>query len=156
MQCERRSNGWRTETSLVPNPWVVLSTYGDHLTLSRERIAEPGRYYHQERGIVMRTGLRIEQERRYLWHELVHADRGDIAGHTDARVEAVVEREAVRRALPLQSLRWAFGQELGRREIAEMLKLPEDWIQFRVDIATTRERRELRQLQEGLWAEEVA
>lgn len=141
--------------SQVPNPWVVLSTHED-IVLHRADIPEPARYYHSERAIVVRKGLLIEQERRYLWHELEHADRGDTAGHCDPSVEAVVERAAVRRALPLKSLRWAMGQELERYRVAEMLKLPEDWIQFRLDIATERERRELRDLQEGLWLEETA
>ncbi|MEP7738572.1 hypothetical protein ABKW28_13020 [Nocardioides sp. 31GB23] len=134
----------------------MLASWGDDLAMMRAAISEPGRYYHGERSIVLRNGMPLEKERRYLWHELVHAERGDAAFHTDAAVETIVEQEAVRRALPMQSLRWALGQELERHMVAEMLKLPEDWIQYRLDTATARERRELRLLQEGLWAEEIA
>lgn len=114
------------------------------MVLHRAPIAEPARYYDAERAIVVRRGLLLEEERRYLWHELVHADRRDRACHVDDRVEVSVEREAARRALPLPSLLWAFGRATSHEEVVDLLKLPAKWIQFRLDIAHPAERRLIR------------
>ena len=144
MPCEMRWSGWRTgRSSLVPSPWVALSARAD-VTLVRSRIAEPGRYYHRYRTIVLRAGLLLAEERRYLWHELVHADRGDTACDTNWRVEAVVEREAVRRALPLTALTSVFEYATSHEEAVEQLKVPDDWIQFRLDGLTVTERTAVR------------
>lgn len=116
------------------------------MNLLRERISEPARYYDSERCIVMRKGLLLVDERRYLWHELVHADRRDQACDASSKVEESVEREAVRRALPMLSLEWAFGQSWERHLVADLLKLPEEWIQFRLKVAAPYERAVLRNL----------
>jgi hypothetical protein len=100
--------------------------------LVRAPIDRPGRYYHSDRTIVMRSGLLIEEERRYLWHELVHADRGDTAGHADARVERTVERRAAEAAMPWVSIEWAWSQAVDLTEVASLLKLPEDWVHSRL------------------------
>lgn len=126
------------------------------MNLMRERISEPARYYDSERCIVMRRGLLIVEERRYLWHELVHADRRDKACDGSVKVEVSVEREAVRRALPMRSLEWAFSQSWERHLVAEMLKLPEEWIQFRLDVAAPYEQAVLRNLVNERWSEGVA
>lgn len=106
----------------------------------RERIAEPGRYYDSLRTIVLRTGLLLCEERRHLWHELVHADRRDRACDTDRAVERSVEREAARRAMPLVSLEWAAARADHEAHFADLLKLPQDWVRFRLDIAHPGER----------------
>lgn len=98
----------------------------------RHQIAEPGRYYDSARTIVMRTGLRIEDERRYLWHEIVHADRRDTAGHTDDKVERLVDRHAAENAMPWCSIEWAWEQATDLTEMAGLLKLPEDWVHLRL------------------------
>lgn len=95
-------------------------------------IDKPGRYYHDGRHIVIRSGLLIEEERRYLWHELVHADRGDIAGHTDAKVERLVERHAAEAAMPWCSVEWAWSEAVDLTDMAGMLKLPEEWVHWRL------------------------
>lgn len=100
----------------------------------RRLIAEPGRYYDDRRAIVIRRGLLIEEERRYLWHELTHADRRDVAGHTDARVERLVERRAAESAMPWESVEWAWGQAVDLHEMADLLKLPEAWVRFRLQL----------------------
>lgn len=105
------------------------------MNLLRTDISEPARYYDGERTIVVRKGLLICEERRHLWHELVHADRRDRGGHADVRVEASVEREAARRAMPLVSLEWAAGNGSNVHDMAELLKLPETWVRFRLAIA---------------------
>lgn len=74
----------------------------------------------------------IEEERRHLWHELVHADRGDEACHTDSKVERVVDRHAAESAMPWSSIEWAWGQAVDLTEMAGMLKLPEDWVHGRL------------------------
>lgn len=80
----------------------------------------------------MRRGLLLCEERRYLWHELTHADRRDRAGHTDAKVERAVERHAAENAMPWISIEWAWGLSLDLTEMADLLKLPEDWVWFRL------------------------
>lgn len=102
------------------------------LILLRDRIPEPARYYHYDRAIVTRTGLNIDDERWHLWHELVHADDGDEAGHTDARRERWVDREAARRAMPITSLEWAFGLAENWHTAAALLKLPERRVRWYV------------------------
>lgn len=118
------------------------------LILHRAAIAEPARYYDSERAIVVRRGLLVEEERRYLWHELVHADRRDRACHHDARADASVDREAVRRAIPTSSLMWAADKAQDWCELADLLKLPEAWVRWRVQIAHPAERGLLREEQE--------
>lgn len=98
----------------------------------RDRISEPARYYHHDRAIVTRIGLSIDEERWHLWHELVHCDHGDQAGHTDARRERWVDREAGRRAMPLSSLEWAFGIAENWHTAAALLKLPEQRVRWYV------------------------
>lgn len=102
------------------------------IKLHRLAIDKPGRYYDDHRAIVLRKGLLIEQERRYLWHELAHADRRDRAGHTDAAVERVVDRHAAENAMPWVSIEWAWSQALDLTEMAGLLKLPEEWVHFRL------------------------
>ena len=137
----------------VPSPWTALAAR-PWLSLLYADIAEPARYYDAEQCIVLRSGMLRAEQRRFLWHELVHADRGDVAGHCGPAEEALVERLAAARAMPLSSLRWAFARETTRHEMAAALQLPEDWLQFRLDTATAGEREALRLL--CLRAPEVA
>lgn len=103
-----------------------------HVNLHRLRISEPGRYYDSDQSIVMRKGLRLEEERRYLWHEIVHSDRRDRFGHTDVWVERAVEREAANRAMPWPSIAWAWGRSSDLTEMSGLLKVPEDWVHYRL------------------------
>lgn len=98
----------------------------------RAAIDGPGRYYDEARTIVLRSGLLLADERRHLWHEVVHSDRRDRAGHTDARVERLVEREASERAMPWSALAWAWDRATDLTEVADLLKLPEQWVWFRI------------------------
>ena len=82
----------------------------------------------------------IAEERRYLWHELVHADRRDKACQASDALERSVEREAVRRAIPHSALAWAARRADSTHELAELLKLPEPWVTFRWKIAHPAER----------------
>lgn len=124
-------SGWRSSRSEVPNPWVALAAR-PHLVLVRAPIDTPGRYYDDHRTIVLRSGLLLREERRYLWHELLHADRRDKACHNDAQSERVVERHAAENAMPWESVQWAWSKAVDLSEMAEMLKLPEDWVWFRL------------------------
>lgn len=115
----------------MPNPWEALRARPD-LLLVRHQVAETGRYYDSSRTIVVRAGLLLEQERRVLWHELTHADRRDQAFHTDARVERAVERHAAENAMPWVSIEWAWNESTDLTEMAGLLKLPEEWVHFRL------------------------
>jgi hypothetical protein len=118
------------------------------LVLHRAAIAEPARYYDGERAIVVRRGLLLADERRYLWHELVHADRRDRRCEASTKLEGSVDREAVRRAVPTSSLMWAAHKAQDWSELADLLKLPEYWVRWRVQIAHPAERGLLRAEQE--------
>lgn len=146
--CRTRSrscvDGWKAGRH-VPDPFVALAAR-PYLTLARLPIPEPGRYYDGHRAIVLRAGMLLEEQRRHLWHELVHADRRDQACHGSQAVEASVEREAVRRAMPLGSLEWAMRLEWERHHVAGLLRLPEEWVQFRLTTAHPRERMHLREV----------
>jgi len=100
--------------------------------LVRAAIDKPGRYYDDERTIVLRNDLLIEQERRFLWHEIVHSDRHDANGHVDASVERLVDREASERAMPWETLLWAWEGATDLTEMAGLLKLPEEWVWERI------------------------
>lgn len=127
----------------MPNPWTALAARPD-LVLIRAPIEEPARYYDAHRTIVVRAGLLLEEERRYLWHELVHADRRDQACHGSEEVERSVERQAARWAMPTSSLLWAWRQAQAWDEFAGLLKIPEEWARFRVQIAHPAERAYMR------------
>ena len=144
-------NGWRTADSKVPNPWVALAAR-PALKLLRAPISEPGRYYDEDRSIVMRSGLMIVEERRHLWHELVHSDRRDTAGHNSPAAERKVERIAVRLAVPTKTLQWATYRTDTIHDLADLLKLPEDWVRFRWTSAPTWERDLIRR-QDPLYGE---
>jgi hypothetical protein len=137
-------SGWRGSSSKVPNPWIALAARPD-LTLVRAAISEPGRYYDGERSIVVRKGLLISEERRHLWHEIVHADRRDRFGHSSPGVEVYVERAAVKLAIPFRSLQWGCYQTETIHGLSEILKLPREWVEFRWRIATSWERRTVRE-----------
>jgi hypothetical protein len=149
--CARTSTpcpaGWRG-SSPVPNPWVALMARPD-LILHRAAIAEPARYYDGERAIVVRRGLLLEDERRYLWHELVHADRRDRACHHDARADASVDREAVRRAIPTSSLMWAADKAQDWCRDGRPAQAARAWVRWRVQIAHPAERGTAPQEQRG-------
>lgn len=81
---------------------------------------------------MIRDGLLLEEERRYLWHELAHADRRDVAGHNDARVERIVERHAMENAMPWETLRWAWSRSTDLQEMTDLLKLPRAWVASRL------------------------
>lgn len=131
MRSETCPAGWRSSRSLVPSPWIALTHRAD-LLLVRDRVREPGRYYHHERAIVMRDGMLIEEERWHLWHELAHSDAGDELWHCDEQRERAVDREAARRAMPLSTLEWAFGLADDWHTAASLLKLPEERVRWYV------------------------
>lgn len=89
---------------------------------------------------MLRAGLSLTEERRYLWHELVHADRGDEPCHASDVNERRVDREAARRAMPLKSLVWAASQAQTWTELADLLRAPEDFLRLRWATAHPAER----------------
>lgn len=112
------------------------------LILVRARIPELGRYYHQHRAIVVRSGLLLEQERRVLWHELTHHHRGDTScsGWLAEKMEASVEREAARRAMPTSLLEHLLADAVDFDDLVWRCKVPAEWVRFRLDTAHPAER----------------
>jgi hypothetical protein len=121
----------------VPDPWRFLHEHLPDVQLLRVRIPEPGRYYDDARIVVLRRGLLLEEERRYLWHEIVHARRRDQScqGWASASMERSVEREAAHRAMPLELLEHAIGVSVDWHDFSSRMKVPEAWVRFRLQIA---------------------
>lgn len=143
----------RGSSSVVPDPWQVLARDLPDVALIRERIREPGRYYHEHRVIVLRKGLKIEEERRYLWHELTHALREDEScqGWAHHVMERSVEREAAQRAMPLSAMEASLSRAATWTDFVWDMKVPEPWVRFRVEIAHPAERALMREA--CRWAE---
>lgn len=93
-------------------------------------IPERGRYYHRLRTIVLRRGLSLVEQRSTLWHELVHAERGD--QHCDDKTERVVERDAARLAIDVHALADALLWSAHPAEVADQLKVTEDLLTVRL------------------------
>ena len=130
-----------SDTSGVPDPWALLAQMRD-VVMVRQPIAEPARYYHERRAIVLRSGSPIEEERRSLWHELVHAERGDTvcSGWTRSATERSVEREAARRAMPLAVMRRRLEVSADWEDFVWHMKVPESWVRFRIALTRPDER----------------
>lgn len=122
---------------IVPDPWQRIGCIGD-LILVRRHIAERGRYYHHHRTIVVREGLLLCEERAVLWHELVHAERGDERCTTMA--EASVDREAARRAMPWPVLKWGLDTASCDEDLVERMKVEAAMVAFRFKIMHPAER----------------
>ncbi|MCW2545387.1 MAG: hypothetical protein JWM40_2939 [Frankiales bacterium] len=105
------------------------------LLLLRAPIPERGRYYHRLRAIVVRAGLLIVEERATLWHELVHAERGDehCEGRDHLRQEARCHREAARRSIDLRDLADAMCWSDDEHEQADQLKTTVEYLRIRLD-----------------------
>jgi hypothetical protein len=115
------------------------------VVLLRQPIAEPGRYYHAHRAIVLRSGRSLEEERCSLWHEIVHAERGDTAcaGWVASDTERRVEREAARRAMPLPVMERRLALATDWDDFVWHMKVPERWVRFRLSQARPAERARL-------------
>lgn len=117
----------------MTDPWEALADQPD-LLLVRAPIAERGRYYHHLRAIVVRDDLLVVEERATLWHELVHADRGDEpCGIYDDRQDASCTKEAARRAIPLRALADALIWSDCAYEVADELKTTTELLLARVN-----------------------
>jgi hypothetical protein len=116
---------------------------------------EMGRYYHRQRVIIVRTGLLLVEQRATLWHELVHARRGDqrcFLGWFDQQ-ERSVDREAARWAMPFPALMEAARGALSHADVADALKTTEGLLRVRLDGLHPTERAALRRLNEQMeWA----
>jgi hypothetical protein len=133
-----------SDASGVPDPWAVLREMRDVVML-RQPIAEPARYYHGRRAIVLRSGRSLEDERRALWHELVHAERGDVActGWAASATERRVEREAARRAMPLEVMERRLSMATDWDDFVWHMKVPDRWVRFRLAHTSPPERARL-------------
>lgn len=125
----------------VPDPWAILAE--TDLLLHHVGMPEAGRYYDRQRVIFLRADLLIVEQRAVLFHELVHARRGDTgcgAAWYDARQEASVDREAARWALPLAALAEALRGDPYPAEVADRLKTTEALLRIRLDALHPAER----------------
>jgi hypothetical protein len=113
----------------IPDPWEWLAEMRD-LCLIAATIPERGRYYHAKRVILIRDDLSICEQRAVLWHELVHADRGDMCP-TTSQQEASVDREAARRAMPWPVLRWGIDTATSDHDLVDLLKVDERLVRVR-------------------------
>lgn len=118
----------------VPDPWALLATtdlaYQDNVDMP-----EAGRYYHRQRVIMLRKGLLIVEQRAFLWHELVHAERGDtdcFDPYFNSDQERSVNREAARRAMPFADLLDAARGATSYAEVADTLKTTEVMLMVRL------------------------
>jgi hypothetical protein len=129
---------------VASDPWAELAARPD-LLLVRAPIAERGRYYHGRRAIVLRTGLLLVEERATLWHELVHAERGDEpCDRWDDRQEGRCTREAARRAIGVRDLADALVWSSCEHEVADELKTTTELLRARLEHLHPAERGYLR------------
>lgn len=138
-------------TVRVPDPWVLLAR--TDIVLVRWDIPEHGRYYHRERAIVVRRGLLLVEERAVLWHELVHARRGDercCLLHFHQQQERSVDREAARWAMPTGALLEALVGARSYVEVADTLKTTERLLTVRLDALHPAERAAVQRLRDAL------
>lgn len=129
----------------VPDPWQVLSL--TDLLLATVSMPEAGRYYHRQRVVMLRTGLLLVEQRAVLWHELVHARRGDAGCGMDwytSKEEVSVDREAARWAIPLGALAEALRGDPFPAESADRLMTTEALLRIRLDALHPAERGHLR------------
>lgn len=124
------------------------------LTLVFAAMDEAGRYYHEHRTIALASDLTQAQRRSTLAHELVHAERGDVAccsGWHEGKQERRVERTAARRLISVDALVDALLWADDERELAEVLWVDVDTVRARLDGLTAVEKQTIEQ---RLWAAE--
>jgi hypothetical protein len=140
---------------MVPDPWAVLAET-DLALLANVDMPEAGRYYHRQRVIFLRRGLLLVEQRVTLWHELVHARRGDTGcgrGWFSVKEEASVDREAAGWAMPFPALLEAMRGDPTPAEAADMLKTTPVMLELRLNTMHPAERAQVRRhLGEREWA----
>lgn len=117
------------------DPWTVLSEDHPDLVLVRAPIAGRGRYYDGKRAIVIRDDLLVVEERATLWHEIVHARRGDTRcnGRHLRRMEAECHRAAARASIDIHDLADAMTWSDCEHEQADQLKTTVEYVRIRKD-----------------------
>jgi hypothetical protein len=126
---ERAWQQWTNYAGGMGNPWAEIARR-PHLQLVHADIPERGRYYHQLRTIVIRKGLPLVEARSTLWHELVHADRGDES--CSQKGEDRVTRAAARLAIHLPDLADAILWSDHADERADQLKVTRELLDARL------------------------
>lgn len=127
------------------DPWAHLAAQVD-ITLHWRHQRPCGLYRHQTRTIALRRGLTQAQARCTLAHELIHAERGDVAlteSALNARQELIVEREAARRLISLEALADAVRWSCHPADVAEVLHVDAGTLRARLAGLTEAERRVL-------------
>ena len=79
---------------------------------------------------MLRTGMLLVEQRSVLWHELVHADRGDTEGCSDERT---CIRDAAREAIAVEDLANVVCWSEDAHERADELKVTVELLDARMD-----------------------
>ena len=79
---------------------------------------------HDECRILIAPGLHPWQQRTTITHECIHAHRGAVPAHMQAREERIVNRETARVLIPLRDLADALAESDDARVIADRLEVP--------------------------------
>jgi Zn-dependent peptidase ImmA (M78 family) len=124
----------------LTSPWSALPA---DIVLVHAAIPERGRYYHRLRMIVLRGGMPLVEQRATLWHELLHAERGDDVC-SDKTERNHVDRAAARRAIDVECLADALLWSSYPAEIADQLKVTEAMLAQRLEHLHPAERGYLR------------
>ena len=103
-----------------------------------------GRCLHAECVVLIAPGLHPWQQRATYTHEVLHAHRGPVPGHMQAREEDAVERETARRLIPFADLVWAAQEIQDAQGVADRLEVPVSVLWVRLDSLHPAERHHLR------------
>lgn len=124
------------------------------LLVVQAAMGDRGRYYHQQRLVVIHPDLTQAERRSTLAHELVHAERGDepcVSGWHEGKQERLVSELAARQLISLDRLTDALRWSQDEHELAEELWVDADTVRARLDTLTITEQDHI---ESRLWAEE--
>ncbi|MDO5678671.1 MAG: hypothetical protein Q4G35_14335 [Propionibacteriaceae bacterium] len=97
----------------------------------------------EHRVILIKPGLHPWQNRATVTHELLHAHRGAVPAHMQAREERIVNRETARRLITIRDLAAALSESSDPRFVADRLEVPVALVWSRWHGLTSTERDQL-------------
>ena len=103
---------------------------------------------------MLREGMDRATERAVLWHELVHAERGDAECLSEGE-EASVDREAARWALPLDSVLAAVAVTCNYVTTAWVLEIDPDMLVLRLQTMHPSEKAAVRRVADVMQRSDV-
>lgn len=128
----------------MPDPYKLLSIHDD-ITLLRRPLpgGDMGRWYPEQRVIVLDTNLTANEERCTLMHELIHALQ-DESGIEDAwfagRQERACHELVARTLIPLRRLATEARAAADDHQLADALEVDHDTLLHRIRTLTPFER----------------